>query len=273
MRHTLSILFLMLLFAACGNDAKPVKEVKTKAESKPERVFETIEEVKPFTEFRAFWNYYTSNIKLNEDFLGYDKKHERISKTKFLNLLATGNYQPVVINPTDSIRYQLKPSPPKADGFISDYMKKFAREQLVFYHREGRPLPEFSFKTITGVKYTSENTKGKVLLIKCWFVACVPCAQEMPELNEMVESYGNRKDIIFLSLATDDEGPVKGFLKKTKFTYQTVARQGSYMTNKLNVTAYPTHFLVNKKGQLYKVANDVAEVKVFLERILKEGNM
>jgi len=45
-------------------------------------------------------------------------------------------------------------------------MKKFAREQMVFYQMEGRPVPKFSFKTITGLKYTTENTKGRVLLIK-----------------------------------------------------------------------------------------------------------
>jgi hypothetical protein len=119
---------------------------------------------------------------LNKNFVGYDEDHKQISKTKFLKVLSTGNFQPIETNPVDSIRYQLKRSPRGVDGSIG--------------------------------------------------------------------------------------APLESFLQKIRFDYQTVARQGPYMSDKLKVTAYPTHFLINKVGEVVKVANSVDEIKMFLERIL-----
>jgi peroxiredoxin len=269
MRHVIQIVLCLIFLSGCNNE-KPAPKANTMLIKRSARTIETVEEVKPFNEFNPFWDYYSRNIKLNEEFLGYDKEHKPISKQQFLKLLATGKYQPLVINPTNTIRYQLKLSPVGADRFIAEYMKKFANEQLLFYGMEGHTLPKFNLKTIEGVNYSSENTKGKIILLKCWFITCVPCVQEMPELNDLVARYKNRKDIIFLSLAIDEEKPLKDFLKRTRFDYQTVAGQKQYMAEKLNVSAYPTHILVNKKGQVVKVCNDVESLMHFFDSMLKE---
>ena len=270
MRTILMLLYCILILCSCKNkrDTKVVPIVK---EKQIVRENLAIEEAKPFKDFTPFWNYYATNIKLNEDFISFDKNKNRISKSEFLKKLATGIYQPVLINPTDSIRYQLKRSPDAADDDISLYMKQFAREQLIFYQMEGHLLPKFNFTTIDNVNYTSENTKGKILLIKCWFIACKPCIQEMPELNKLVERYKTDTDIIFLSLAIDNSTQLKDFLKKNKFNYQTVANQDNYMTGKLNIAGYPTHLLVDKQGKVVKISNDALQIKEFLKKILKKS--
>jgi peroxiredoxin len=274
MQNKLLILFSLIIFMGCDNPKKGTSNV-TRMEQvhQPVAKLETIAQVEPFKEFDAFWKYYERHIKLNEDFIGYDPEHKQISKTKFLKILSTGKFQPIEINPIDSIRYQLKRSPQVMDGSISDYMKMFAEEQLVYYRMEGKPVPKFNFQTIKGERYTSENTKGKIVLLKCWFITCAPCVQEMPQLNDLIASYKDRKDIIYLSLAIDDKAPLKSFLQKTRFDYQTVASQGPYMSNKLKVTAYPTHFLINKSGEVVKVTNSADEIKMFLERLLDKQQL
>ncbi|MDB5021058.1 MAG: alkyl hydroperoxide reductase/Thiol specific antioxidant/Mal allergen [Pedobacter sp.] len=269
MTSRLSILSFIILLFGCQHDERVVSKIPAApVDAQTKSSVFTIEEVEPFRDFKAFWDYYSRHIELNEDFLGYDKDHKKISKAKFLKLLSTGKYQPLQVNPADSLRYQLKSSPLRAEASIGDYMKMFAKEQSVFHRMEGRPVPEFDFKTIEGKRYTSENTKGKILLFKCWFIACVPCVQEMPELNALVEQYRSRKDIVFLSLATDDEVALKGFLKRTRFDYETVAQQDRYMTDKLNVNAYPTHVLIDKAGHIVKVADSVDQLEKFLKRML-----
>lgn len=270
MRSSLMILSCCILFIGCNHREKVTSKVTDTLANTQPTPLPAIIEVEPFKEFQAFWNYYERNIKLNEDFVGYDKDYKQISKAQFLENLSTGNYQPILVNPTDSIRYQLKTSPPGTQGSIADYMKMFANEELVFYRMEGRPVPKFNFVTIKGDRYTSENTKGKILLFKCWFIACVPCVKEMPALNTLIESYRHRKDMVFLSLAIDDEAPLKSFLKNTRFDYQTIAAQASYISDKLKVNAYPTHFLVDQAGKVVKVTNSVDELKIFLERMLEK---
>ena len=237
MRYKLLIrsCYILFIFIGCNRSEKVnSKVVDTSSNTQPTPLL-AVTTVEPFKEFQAFWNYYERNIKLNEDFVGYDKDHKQISKAKFLQNLSTGNYQPIRINPTDSIRYQLMTSPPGVQSSIVGYMKIFAKRELVFYRMEGKPVPKFDFVTIAGDRYTSENTKGKILLLKCWFIACIPCVKEMPDLNALIESYSHRKDMVFLSLAIDDKASLKSFLKKTKFDYQTVASQASYMSDKLKV--------------------------------------
>jgi thiol-disulfide isomerase/thioredoxin len=270
MRYLSIIIPLIVLVSACNNDKKVSSESVSSVDTiRPDEIV-TIEEVKPFVDFRTFWEYYARKIKLNEDFIGYDKDKNRISKVKFMNLLERGTFQPIVINPTDTIRYQLLPSPAGADKSIAVYMNSFAKEQLTFYGMEGQPLPKFSFRTIHGVPYNSENTLGKILVIKCWFISCVPCVKEMPELNHLVTKYKDRKDIVFLSLAIDDKKPLETFLENTRFEYQTVANQEDYMSNRLHVTGYPTHILVDKNGKLVKVANEAGQLETFLERLLEK---
>lgn len=290
MRFILKLVCCAILISGCNNDkvSKKAKIAQTVSDSvglKDQNVEKTalenldppniepeqIIEEKPFVAFTPFWTYYSTKIMLNEDFIGYDKNRSRISKAKFLKQLSTGIYQPILINPTDSIRYQLKRSPPAADTGIALYMEKFANDQLTFYSMEGKPIPKFDFTTIDDKHYTSNNTKGKIMLFKCWFLSCSPCVKEIPDLNELVETYKNRNDFVFISLAIDEKAPIKEFLKKTKFDYQTVAQQEPYMVNKLHVQGYPTHFLVDKQGLVVKVSNDVREMKMFLERLLTKN--
>ncbi|MEJ7558090.1 MAG: TlpA disulfide reductase family protein [Pedobacter sp.] len=267
MRYITPVVSLAILLISCNNNTtrEPIVKIDIVVQTK----LETIKEATPFTEFNSFWNYYSKNIKLNEDFLATDNNYKRVSKTKFLNLLSTGKFQPILINPSDTIRYQLKRAPKKSDKYISEYMKQFATEQLVFFNMEGQQVPKFDFTTLTGAHYTNENTKGKIILMKCWFISCVPCVKEMPQLNDLVESYKNRNDIIFLSLAIDDKKHLKRFLEKTRFDYETVAEQEGYMSKQLNVSSYPTHILVNAKGQVVKITNEADDVEKFFKRMLK----
>ena len=102
--------------------------------------------------------------------------------------------------------------------------------------------------------------------MKCWFIHCQRCVQEMPELNKLVQQYKNRKDIIFISLATDTNQELKKFLTKKTFNYSVVPNQKSYITDTLNISTYPTHIIINKKGTISKVVSDYKELSVALKK-------
>lgn len=221
-------------------------------------------------DFTTFWNYYTQNVKLNQDFAAYNSKGETITKEALLKQLKTGLYYPLrVFTKSADFAYQLQEIPAKADSFIPDYMKQFSVQELKFYSMQGKEIPAFHFTTIDGQSYTNANTKGKIVLFKCWFISCLPCVQEMPALNQLVEKYKDRNDILFISLATDGKKALKDFLNKTKFDYETVSDQKRYMVDKLNVSAYPTHFLINKEGKLVRALYNDKEVAEAIEKEIK----
>ncbi len=221
--------------------------------------------------FDNFWDYYTRNVALYEDFTPLNAKGEQISKQNFLKELGSGLYFPLVINATGTeLVYRLEKITPKANSFIGAYMKQFAKEELKFHQMKGKPIPNFSFTDVNGKVYTPANIKGKIVLLKCWFIGCVACVKEMPALNEMVKKYKDRKDILFISLASDSKKELQQFLTRITFDYATVPNQGTYMNDKLNVTAYPTHFLINKEGILVDVLPDEVQVAKALAKELEK---
>lgn len=219
--------------------------------------------------FNDFWKYYIRHISLFEDFLAFDEADRAINKAEFLTKMKTGLYFPLALDAAQGeTHYRLERIPATADKMIAVYMKDFAKQQSVFNQMEGKDFPNFSFVDLDGNQYNNESTKGKVLVIKCWFVSCVPCVAEMPELNHLVQRHKDRNDILFLSLAIDEAEALKGFLSKTKFDYSTVALQKEFMKDQLKVTGYPSHFLVGKNGKLSRVLPDARVLGDFIAREL-----
>jgi len=132
---------------------------------------------------------------------------------------------------------------------------------------EGQPFPKFDFTDLNGKQYTNENTKGKIVVLKCWFIRCHACIAEFPELNEMVNQYKDRNDIVFVSLAFDQEAALKEFLLKKPFSYATVSVKQSYFKDTLNVISCPTHFLIDKDGKIVKIVNEANRLKSVLANL------
>lgn len=253
---------------SCNEPTKKAEKSKAKVESpaigspliKPEHITSS---------FPQFWSYYTENIDLFEDFVPLDTLGSIISKRDFLSEMGTGKYYPLLVYAGDSsIGYRLKPIPENASQSIGSYMKQFSKEELAFYELEGKPVPAFDFQDINGQRFNSKNTIGKIVLFKCWFISCVACVAEMPELNKMVDKYKDRDDILFISLAMDESGPLQAFLKKTKFDYLTIPRQTKYMEEGLKVRTYPTHFIINKQGIMVKAVSEAHDIETLLAREL-----
>lgn len=212
--------------------------------------------------FGTFWAYYSQNVLLNEDFKPSNSLGKTINKTAFLTQLKTGKYIPLQVYADSSrLAYQLYKLPGTAEINIDYLIREEARKHLTYYRMEGKKIPSFNFTTINGETYTPENTKGKIVLLKCWFIGCVACVAEMPGLNKLVEKYRNRKDILFISLAFDGKKELQQFLSKTKFDYATVPKQESYMTNQLHVSSFPTHLLIDKEGKLVQVSGDADQIE------------
>lgn len=221
--------------------------------------------------FNSFWAYYTANIKFFEDFVSFDTTGKVMAKEDFLTALTSSNYYPLMIYSKDSlINYKLTRMPAKEPENAGAYLRQDSRSALAYYKMEGKPIPAFDFTDVNGKHYSSENTKGKIVLFKCWFIGCGACILEMPQLNKMVEKYKDRDDILFISLAEDPKKPLQEFLKKTAFDYATVPNQAKYMSDDLKVSAYPWHFLINKQGLLVKSVGEAATIEMLLERELKK---
>ena len=75
--------------------------------------------------------------------------------------------------------------------------------------------PSLKLHDLKGAQHTLEEYRGKPVLLNFWATWCVPCAAEMPLLNEMQKQYQGK--IVFLAASIDDEDmkpQVEAFIKK-----------------------------------------------------------
>lgn len=216
--------------------------------------------------FNSFWQYWSDEVRLSRDYNALDENGVAISRENFLQQLISGNYLPLKLKGTPEQVFKLYKLSDNKEENIRSVIIAQSRNYYKFFQMEGKPLPAFDFIDLNGEHYNPENTKGKILVLKCWFINCVACVKEFPELNKIVASYRNKEDVLFVSLASDPADNLKEFLKKRKFNYQVIPLMGDYMSDKLKITGYPTHIIVNKAGLISKVMEDAADLKNVLSK-------
>lgn len=221
------------------------------------------------------WLYYERDyMQWSADFKALDTSSQPMERKEFLRELTTGNYLPVKIKADDSsLCYQLYRMESNVDNGIRETIKNTAQMTYRYLQYEGSPLPGFNFVDLNGNVYNAQTTKGKVVVLNCWYIGCQVCKEEMPELNKIVKQSENRKDIVFIGLAFDKADSLRKFLKKTEFNYTIVPEKENYVRNDLGIVYYPTHIIINKEGKIVKVieGKKVNEVINVLNRELTKG--
>jgi len=226
----------------------------------PDVDFKSIEK-----DFRSWWTYHKQNIILSSDFIALDNLSNRIKKEVFLKNLTSGSFIPLKLTSQDSTYYMLFKLDQTCDKNIREAIKSDSSEAYKNFRMEGKVFPAFNFKDLNGVEFNNENTKGKILILKCWFIACKSCVAEFPQLNELVGKYKNRNDMVFVSLAFDAKKDLELFLQKKPFSYSVVADQKQFILNNLDIKTYPTHIIIDQKGLIRKVVTEADEMIIALE--------
>src|SRR5580765_4950538 len=79
----------------------------------------------------------------------------------------------------------------------------------------GESAPSLALHDLQGAPHKLEEYRGKPVVLNFWATWCVPCAAEMPLLNEMQKRYKTK--VLFLAASIDDDDmkpEVKAFIKK-----------------------------------------------------------
>ncbi|MFD1602274.1 TlpA family protein disulfide reductase [Flavobacterium artemisiae] len=213
------------------------------------------------------WSVYNKKIMLSRDFTALDNTSKEITKEAFLTALANGNFIPIRLKSQDlDYSYKLFKILPKSDTSIKATINQEAFDALKNFEMEGKPFPQFSFKDLEGNEVSNETMKGKIIVIKCWYIHCAACIKEFPAVNALVAKYKDRKDIVFVSLAEDTPEQLKTFLTRKPLSYSVIPNMKEYMNNTLQLNAFPTHFILNKEGKIAKVLNNYESLEVALEK-------
>ncbi len=118
---------------------------------------------------------------------------------------------------------------------------------------KGEKIKPFKVTDMQGNTYSNKDLKGKVVVFNFWFIGCVPCVEEMPVLNKLVEKYKDQ-DVVFLAVTYDKKSEVSTFLKNHEFDYQIIPENTQFAID-YSLMAYPDHMIVDKKSVIQYKGN------------------
>lgn len=116
----------------------------------------------------------------------------------------------------------------------------------------GTPGPAFEATSLTGNKVSLADYKGKVVLLNFWATWCKPCMQEMPLLNKMHKSSDIQIETLFINVG-ESKGTVSEYMKEQQFSFPVVIDATGKISALYGVTALPSTFILNTKGEIAKV--------------------
>lgn len=140
--------------------------------------------------------------------------------------------------------------------------------------QEGFPLPAFSGITLNGTAIDSAWFKGKVTLISFFYIGCAPCMKEIPVLNRLQERLA-AKGFQIVGIAPHTARQLRLFypgdsllnnislaqLRTQAIQYEMLpecppdnltgtAPRCYTISRQFGVQAWPTAFIVNRKGRI-----------------------
>lgn len=108
----------------------------------------------------------------------------------------------------------------------------------------GNSFPIIKVPTETGI-WTNAGS-NKIIVINWWATSCLPCIEEIPALNKLVDKYQNR-NVEFVAIVWDESNHSK-FIKKHSFNYL----QGftTMELTELFGEIFPRHIAADKDGKI-----------------------
>lgn len=115
-------------------------------------------------------------------------------------------------------------------------------------------IPDVTFVNLQGKKITSQDLRGKVVMINFWATSCVTCVKEMPEMIETFKKYNAQGlEFVAVAMAYDPPNYVLNFVETRKLPF-TVAldTQGELARSFGDIKLTPTTLVVDKDGHIIK---------------------
>ena len=141
--------------------------------------------------------------------------------------------------------------------------------------QEGVTAPAFTFHNYDGTTLTSEDLRGKVVLINVWASWCTPCEDEAPDLQAAWEQYAGRDDVLFLGVAyADTDGPAREYMNRFGITYPNGPDIGTRIYDDFHATGVPETYIIDRDGMIAGVKvgpfDSVREITSIIDPLLAE---
>ena len=117
----------------------------------------------------------------------------------------------------------------------------------------GTMAPAFSLVDVNGSVVMLEQFKGKVVFLDFWAPWCIPCRQELPELDKLYKKFhDDGLEVIGISIDPSEKN-VAAFLQKVPLSVHIVIDKKNEVSDAYRVSSLPTGFIVGRDGIIQRI--------------------
>lgn len=168
------------------------------------------------------------------------------------------------------------------DSLMNDYIstcKDTAYHSIIyrFYIKAtqlmpGKLAPNFTLVNQNGDSVSLTSFKGKFVYIDFWATSCAPCMDEMPYSSQLMDTFKNRTDLVFLYINVQDNfGKWQKYISEEKLQgVQLFANsvQTQLIKQLYNFNGIPRYILIDKEGKIVNAnAERPSKIKSRLQKL------
>ncbi|MBI2516464.1 MAG: TlpA family protein disulfide reductase [Opitutae bacterium] len=111
--------------------------------------------------------------------------------------------------------------------------------------------PRWELRDLDGKVVSSDQFKGKVVILDFWATWCPPCRAEIPGFVELQKTYGEKGLVVVgVSFDRDEPAAVKKFVERFGMNYPVLRGTGQFAETFGGVSALPTTFIIDRQGRI-----------------------
>ncbi|MEO0262332.1 MAG: TlpA disulfide reductase family protein [candidate division WOR-3 bacterium] len=132
-----------------------------------------------------------------------------------------------------------------------------------------KKAPDFTLEEINGEEFHFyEHMSNKVVILDFWDTWCPPCRAEIPHFIEIYSDYED-KGVLIIGIAFAREGieRVKSFCEENGINYPVLVANREVVESYGGISAIPTTFIINKKGEIVERVIGYRDKEFFEEKI------
>ncbi len=116
----------------------------------------------------------------------------------------------------------------------------------------GAAVPAYAALSLDGDSMSLAAERGQVVLLNVWATWCIPCRQEMPQLQALHARYAARGfRMVGVSIDGDGAGDaIRRFVSEYKVTFPIWHDAEDRVTTVFRTVGVPTTFLIDRQGVL-----------------------
>ena len=108
--------------------------------------------------------------------------------------------------------------------------------------------PDFSMVTSAGEYISSDDLRGKIVLLDFWGAWCQPCVSAIPFLSGLSKKYRKEPFALISIDVNDEESKWRDFIDKNRMDWTQMRDANNKVSRLFQINAFPSYILIDHEG-------------------------